>query len=139
MNIGCPRSPVRPLLTLANLLCNNWPFFGAKHSHRFNDKRDSLSDAKLSKIHGLRNQFQDQRVTGIESYDRAKADMASDTWENEVKGVEMIVSIARIKPEVRRRRRKRRRRRRRSKSRSRRRSRSRSRSRSKSRSRSRRS
>ncbi len=69
-------------------------------SFRFNDKRDSLADARLAKIHGLKNQFQDQRVTGIESYDKAKADMASDTWEKEVKGVEMIVSIARTKPEV---------------------------------------
>ncbi len=39
-------------------------------------------------------------MTGVDSYDRAKKDMGSDEWEQEVKGVEMIVSIARQKPEV---------------------------------------
>ncbi len=68
--------------------------------HRFNDKRDSLADAHLNKIQGLKNSFNDQRVTGVDSYDRAKKDMGSDEWEQEVKGVEMIVSIARQKPEV---------------------------------------
>ncbi len=56
---------------------------------------------RLSRIHGVKNQFRDQRVTGIDSYDKAKRDMAKDDdWESEVKGIEMIVAIARDRPEV---------------------------------------
>ncbi len=68
---------------------------------RFNDKKESLRIAKLSKIEFVKNQFSDHRVHGSETYSSAKDLMSSDDWEKEVKGLEMIVAISRDRPEVR--------------------------------------
>ena len=67
---------------------------------RFNDKRESLRLAKLSKIEFVTNQFADQRVLGPQTYDAARQLTESDDWEKEVKGLEMIVAISRDSPEV---------------------------------------
>ena len=67
---------------------------------KFNDKKESLKTARLAKIRDLTNNISDQRVLGQQSYDQAKRDIESGDWEKEIKGMEMIVSIARDKPEV---------------------------------------
>ena len=67
---------------------------------KFNDKRESLRLAKLSRIEFVTNQFADQRVLGPQTYDTARQLTESDDWEKEVKGLEMIVAIARDSPEV---------------------------------------
>ncbi len=68
---------------------------------KFNDKRDSLRNAGLAKLEYLNNQFKDQKVYGPQSYEKAKKDMQSEDWENQIAGIEMIVSISRDMPEVR--------------------------------------
>lgn len=68
---------------------------------KFRDKMDSLADAGLAhKNPHLNNQFHDQKIIGLQSYEKAKSDCGSDDWEREIKGIEMIVSISRDKPEV---------------------------------------
>ena len=59
-----------------------------------------MASSGLDQIKFLTNSFSDQRVTGPESYDKAKTQLASDDWEMEVKGLEMIVSISRSRPDV---------------------------------------
>ena len=67
---------------------------------KFNDKRESLRQAKLSEISFVTNQFLDQRVLGPQTYDTARRLTESDDWEKEIKGLEMIVAISRDSPEV---------------------------------------
>eukprot|EP00095_Tigriopus_kingsejongensis_P000153 maker-scaffold188_size271682-snap-gene-1.31 protein:Tk00153 transcript:maker-scaffold188_size271682-snap-gene-1.31-mRNA-1 annotation:"hypothetical protein TcasGA2_TC007441" len=66
----------------------------------FKDKQDSLRNVGLDKIKFLNNQFADQKVPGVQTFDKAKRDLASDVWETEIKGLEIFVSLARDKPEI---------------------------------------
>ena len=68
---------------------------------KFKDKMDSLATAGIASHHPhLNNQFIDQKIVGLQSYEKAKRDCESDDWEREIKGIEMLVSISRDKPEV---------------------------------------
>lgn len=68
---------------------------------KFNDKRESLRNVHLAKCEMLNNPFKDQRIVGSNAWDRARADASDgDSWEKQVSGVEMIVSIARDRPEL---------------------------------------
>lgn len=67
---------------------------------KFHDKKDSLRTAKLAQMVDLSNQFSDHRVAGPATYEQAKRDIESGDWEKEVKGLEVIASIAKDMPEV---------------------------------------
>lgn len=58
-----------------------------------------MSSAGLGKIVSLGNSIPDHKITG-QSYDQAKKDMDSDDWSKEIKGIEVIVSLARDRPDV---------------------------------------
>ena len=66
----------------------------------FNDKRESLDSAGLTTLKALNNTILDQKILGQQSYDEAKRMMDTDDWNKEIKGIEMIVSLARDRPEV---------------------------------------
>ena len=68
---------------------------------KFNDKRDSLRNVNLAKCEVLNNTFKDQRIVGSHAWEKAQADAQDkESWEKQVAGVEMIVSIARDRPEL---------------------------------------
>ena len=67
---------------------------------KFKDKQDSLANAGLAQTLYLSNQFTDQRVNGQDTYWKAKHLIESEEWDDEVKGMETLVSIAKDAPEV---------------------------------------
>lgn len=70
---------------------------------RFHDKGRSLRDARLHKLTTLRNQILDQKTNGEISYHKAVDDLVngdSEDWKKKVKGLEVIITLSRKRPEV---------------------------------------
>lgn len=96
-NIALVKSATQSVDSSVSVVSN----FGERTKiEKFKDKQDSLRGAGLDKVKFLNNQFMDQKITGVQTFEKAKRDLVSDDWTTEIKGLEVFVSLARDKPEI---------------------------------------
>ncbi|XP_059088940.1 uncharacterized protein LOC131885033 [Tigriopus californicus] len=96
-NIALVKSATQSVDSTVSVVSN----FGERTKiEKFKDKQDSLRGAGLDKVKFLNNHFMDQKINGVQTFEKAKHDLVSDDWATEIKGLEVFVSLARDKPEI---------------------------------------